>query len=289
MTEKTKNLFIRTASGIVLLGIVLAALLIDFATYCALAGIIVLGGMYEFYRMVKLAGTKPLMICGSVIGILILASTLTAIWGITNAWSWNMTVGSVIILTIATIVETVAVFVIELAQGSKTPMQNIGATLTAPLYVAVPVSLMSLLPMVCDIPGSWNPQVILAYIFMVWVNDIFAYLFGITLGKHKMSPTISPKKSWEGFIGGVVFASAFGALAGWWLGGNIVLWGCVGMCVALSGVAGDLIESMFKRSVDIKDSGRLIPGHGGMLDRFDAMLISAPVAFIIFTTYSLLS
>lgn len=288
MTDKTKNLLIRTASGIVLLAIVLAALLINYATYCALALVIMLGCTIEFYKLARKAGAKPMIILGCFASVLILAANLLLIWGVTRGWHWDLSVGIPIIIGLFVIFTIVEIFATELVSHSQNPMLDIGTTLTAPLYTAVPVSLMSLLPMVSDIAGSWNPLIILAYIFMVWANDIFAYLFGITLGKHKMCPRISPKKSWEGFAGGVLAATAFGAFAGWYLGGNIWLWGGVGLAVALSGVAGDLTESMFKRSVDVKDSGHIMPGHGGFLDRFDAMLLSAPVAFIIFTIYSLL-
>ena len=103
---------------------------------------------------------------------------------------------------------------------------------------------------------------------------------GITLGKHRICERISPKKSWEGFVGGVVAAVGFAALFGWLLKGDVLLWSGLGAVIAVTGVAGDFVESMFKRSAAVKDSGSIMPGHGGVLDRFDALLISAPYALL---------
>ncbi|MBQ5931027.1 MAG: phosphatidate cytidylyltransferase, partial [Tidjanibacter sp.] len=145
------------------------------------------------------------------------------------------------------------------------------------LYVALPLALLLLIG---TEGGKWEPARVLMIIFIVWVNDIFAYLVGCSIGKHKMAPSISPKKSWEGFFGGVLFAVGFAMAAGYMMEGNIYLWGGLGAVVALAGVVGDLLESKIKRECGVKDSGNLIPGHGGMLDRFDALLVAAPVAYL---------
>ncbi|MDR1671589.1 MAG: phosphatidate cytidylyltransferase [Alistipes sp.] len=132
------------------------------------------------------------------------------------------------------------------------------------------------------VPG-WDVRIAPAFMMVVWANDIFAYLVGITLGRHKMSPKISPHKSWEGFAGGITGATIASALLGrLWLGGDVWLWTAFGVLVALAAVGGDLLESSFKRAAGVKDSGRLLPGHGGLLDRFDATLGAVPVAFMFF-------
>ena len=100
------------------------------------------------------------------------------------------------------------------------------------------------------------------------------------LGRHRLFERLSPKKSWEGFFGGVAGAVAAGVAAGWQLGGSLWAWGGLALVVAATGVLGDLTESMFKRAAGVKDSGRSIPGHGGVLDRFDAVLLSAPFALV---------
>jgi phosphatidate cytidylyltransferase len=120
----------------------------------------------------------------------------------------------------------------------------------------------------------------MSYIVVIWANDVFAYLVGVVIGKHRLCERISPKKSWEGFFGGVVGAIGVAVLFGYLFEGNLWVWGGLGLVTALTGVAGDLAESMLKREADVKDSGAMMPGHGGFLDRFDAMLISAPFVFV---------
>lgn len=132
-------------------------------------------------------------------------------------------------------------------------------------------------------PEGWDARIAPAFMVVVWANDVFAYLVGVALGRHKMSPHISPHKSWEGFAGGIVGATAVSALVGrFWAGGDMLLWALFGTLVALAAVGGDLTESRLKRAAGVKDSGRSLPGHGGFLDRFDATLGAVPVAFLFF-------
>ncbi|MDR2894388.1 MAG: phosphatidate cytidylyltransferase [Alistipes sp.] len=131
--------------------------------------------------------------------------------------------------------------------------------------------------------GTWDSRIVPAFLMVVWANDVFAYLVGITLGRHKMSPALSPHKTWEGFAGGVVGAMlASGVIGSLWIGEVWRIWIPFGLFVALAAVGGDLAESRFKRAAGVKDSGRLLPGHGGLLDRFDATLGAIPVAFLFF-------
>ena len=175
-------------------------------------------------------------------------------------------------------------FAVELRRGGQKPLENMAITTFGLLYTAVPMALMMMVGFVGD---EWEPARVLAIIFIVWINDIFAYLVGCSIGKHKMCPSISPKKSWEGFFGGIVFAVGFAMAAGYMMEGNVYAWGGLGAVVALAGVAGDLVESMIKREFDVKDSGNLIPGHGGVLDRFDALLMAMPFAYIYMTMFGL--
>ena len=170
-------------------------------------------------------------------------------------------------------------FICELFRKSATPIANIATTLMGVVYVAMPLSLLLFIPLLLG-GGEWKPWTLLFYIFIIWANDVFAYLFGISFGKHRLFERISPKKSWEGFVGGLVGAMAMGYLAATIMGGDHVEWIGMALIAAITGVFGDLVESLFKRSVDVKDSGQVIPGHGGWLDRFDALLLSVPFAFI---------
>ena len=148
------------------------------------------------------------------------------------------------------------------------------------------MAMLLVVPMLLGL-GKWNPWIMIFYIFIIWANDVFAYLFGITLGCHRLFERISPKKSWEGFFGGLLGAMAMGYVAATVLEANTAMWIGLALVAAISGVFGDLVESLMKRSVNIKDSGNIIPGHGGWLDRFDALIFSAPFVFIYACLYTI--
>ena len=154
------------------------------------------------------------------------------------------------------------------------------------LYIAVPLSLFNIL-------GVDNRPVLLGLFIILWSSDVGAYVFGMLFGqkgKHKLFPSVSPKKSWEGFIGGLLVASATGHIL--WsvdmLPCGLVHTLIISLLIAVFGVFGDLVESMLKRSVGVKDSGHIMPGHGGLLDRFDAALFALPVALFYIKIFSLL-
>jgi phosphatidate cytidylyltransferase len=187
------------------------------------------------------------------------------------------------ILYVVLIVPTA--FVCELWRKSPTPIENIATTFMGVIYVAVPMSMLFFIPQM--LVGKWSALVMLAFISIIWINDVFAYLFGVTFGKHRLCERISPKKSWEGFFGGLVGAIGAAVLFGHLFDGSLLVWGGLGLITALAGVAGDLVESLMKREVDVKDSGVMMPGHGGFLDRFDALYISVPFVVVYLIIISL--
>jgi phosphatidate cytidylyltransferase len=127
----------------------------------------------------------------------------------------------------------------------------------------------------------FSPGIVIGYFILLWINDTGAYLAGVTAGKHRLLERISPKKSWEGFIGGVIFTVLFAWLFSGRFGGlDTGGWISVAILISVSGTFGDLIESMLKRSTGIKDSGTIMPGHGGFMDRFDSTLLSFPLVFL---------
>ena len=278
MNDKTKNLLIRTASGTVLFGVVLLATLTNIQIYALFALGITFGSLWEFYGMCRKAGYTPNRVFGLAIAVLVVLIGLLASHSL--PYLPSSTLPYTILIAAAVVFLSVMVFVSQLWRGGQTPIANISTTFAGVTYIAVPMAAMTLIGLV-NYDGEWNGQYILAYMIIVWANDVFAYLFGMTFGRHKMCPSISPKKSWEGFVGGVVSACVVSATIGaLWLNISPVLMGVWGVVIALSGVAGDLIESMFKRSLGIKDSGSIMPGHGGFLDRFDALFLSAPMALV---------
>lgn len=276
MSDKMRNLIVRTLSGIVLLAVVVAAAYGGKYSYGALMGLILFVGMVEFYRLAKASDCKPQIVGGLVAGCVLFVGGFTYFLGYEEMFAadWALIMGCLLYLVLL----IPAIFVLELFKNSTTPLRNIASTLMGVWYVAFPITLMLFIPLMLG-GGTWRAEAFLFYLFIVWANDVFAYLVGVTMGKHRMCERISPKKSWEGFFGGVIGALGMGALGATVVGGPIAMWLGLAAVVAVTGVLGDLVESMFKREAGIKDSGNILPGHGGMLDRFDAILISSPFAF----------
>ena len=288
MNDKLKNFIVRTLSGAVMLAVVLGAILASEWSFIALMAVITLGGIWEFYNFAQKAGYQPMKLLGLFGGMMIFAIAISLFVLFATKDSTNDSLFAIIfgmaIITLLLLVPLM--FICELYRKSPTPIANIGSTLMGMLYVALPLSLLILIPALLG-NGVWNPWIVIFYIFIIWANDVFAYLFGITLGRHRLFERISPKKSWEGFFGGLLGAMAMGYVASLVLEADAMTWIGLALVAAIAGVFGDLVESLFKRSLNLKDSGNFIPGHGGWLDRFDALIFSAPFAFVyvIFITF----
>ena len=183
----------------------------------------------------------------------------------------------------------IVILVRELYYRKPSPISNWVQTLFPVIYLALPFGLTSLLAYDAQGPGTgYSPVIPLTLFVFIWCNDVGAYCTGCTIGKHKLFERISPKKTWEGSIGGAVFTmiAAFllhHFLPDWY--SYMPLWVWIGMAlvVVLFGTWGDLIESLMKREMGIKDSGKILPGHGGMLDRFDSALLAIPATVVYFS------
>jgi phosphatidate cytidylyltransferase len=230
--------------------------------------------------MAQKAGYWPQRAMGVASGILIFIVAYALMWHVDKSSELDsvylMITGGLVLYIILLLP---LMFICELFRKSATPIANIATTLMGVVYVAMPLSLLLFIPLLLG-GGEWKPWTLLFYIFIIWANDVFAYLFGISFGKHRLFERISPKKSWEGFFGGLLGAMAMGFVAAKVLDANVAMWIGLALIAAITGVFGDLVESLLKRSVDVKDSGSFIPGHGGWLDRFDALIFSVPFAFI---------
>ena len=273
-----KNLMVRTLSGLVLVAVFVGAVLGSQWSFGALLLLILVGGQTEFYKLARETGLSPQRWMGLAVGVLLFALNFIVFRQFSRSVT-DEAGGAVLYLLLYIGLLLPTLFVCELFRRSATPLANLGATLLGVLYVAVPLSLLLYVPVLAG-DGVWRPETVLCYIFIIWANDVFAYLVGMTFGRHRLCERLSPKKSWEGFFGGLAGAVATGLAAADALDANYWVWGGLALVASLSGVAGDLVESMFKREAGVKDSGQVIPGHGGVLDRFDALLLSAPYVFL---------
>ena len=191
------------------------------------------------------------------------------------------------------LVTIVYLLVAELYLKQKDPIQDWAYTMLSQMYIALPFSLINVLAFNATNEGyvAFNTLLPLSIFIFLWVNDSGAYCVGSLLGRHKLFPRISPGKSWEGSIGGAVFVLAAAYAISYFLDTKEMLampvWLGLGLVVVIFGTWGDLVESLFKRTLGIKDSGNILPGHGGMLDRFDSSLLAIPAAVIYLYTVSL--
>jgi phosphatidate cytidylyltransferase len=190
----------------------------------------------------------------------------------------------------------------ELYLNNPNPLQNWAFSMMALLYIALPFSLLGLLAIeLRTVEGLGMPLAViynwmlpLSIFIFLWTSDSGAYIFGSWLGKHRLFPRISPKKSWEGSIGGALVALVASQIIAIWSNDfspssdllNRLGWAGLALVVVIFGTWGDLVESLLKRKLGIKDSGNILPGHGGMLDRFDSSLLAIPAATIYIYTVS---
>lgn len=244
--------------------VVSASIYSDWTYFVVFAGILAFSQM-EFYKLSGLDGMLPLRSFGTLLGVLIFALTfMIEKERLPNEYLYL--IFPLISLT----------FFIKLYKKTdKKPFTGVAFTYLGIFYVALPFSLLNLA--VFSVDNTYHYEILIGCLLILWASDTGAYFAGTKFGKTKLFERVSPKKSWEGFLGGAFSAIAiafvlsqyFRVLEDW-------KWLVIAGIIIIAGTYGDLIESLFKRSIEIKDSGNGLPGHGGFMDRFDGLLLSAP-------------
>lgn len=190
------------------------------------------------------------------------------------------------------LITIIYLLIAELYLKQDDPIQDWAYTMLSQMYIALPFSMLNVLAFTSDSSGVvvFNTLLPLSVFVFLWMNDTGAYCVGSLIGRHKLFPRISPGKSWEGSIGGAVVVLAVAAAISIYIDDVMLTlpqWLGLGLVVVVFGTWGDLVESLFKRTLGIKDSGSILPGHGGMLDRFDSSLLAIPAAVVYLYTLSL--
>ena len=286
MSSKTKNLIVRTITGVLFIAIMVSGFLRPQAMvflFSLITGLTI----WEYCSLVNELKTVTVnRFIATVAGVYF----FLAVAGINSGYIQTNGVFVPYLLTI------VYLFVSELYTRNENAIHDWAYTMLSQMYIALPFSMINVLAFRQAPDGDIHYYYLLplsVFIFL-WTNDTGAYCSGSLLGKHKLFPRISPAKSWEGSIGGALFVLIAAAVVGYLesqsnalSGLTIVHWLGLGLVVTVFGTWGDLVESLFKRTLGIKDSGNILPGHGGMLDRFDSSLMAIPASVVYLYTLSL--
>jgi len=259
-----RKLFPSIAVGLTLLGLVIASLAFERVLFLPLAIAAIIRGVWELGQALDRAEIE----------ISVPTISFCAVAIMTSAWVKDVTG-----LAVATAISIPFLLISGLPKGHHNFVKNATATVFATIYLPFLAGFLIVLAK----PDDGLARV-MTFVVVVGCNDTFGYIFGVLLGKHKLAPAISPKKTWEGLIGSLIFSILGGGLMlsllfdkHWLLGAAI------GVAAVFTATCGDLIESAIKRDLDLKDMGAILPGHGGMLDRLDSVLLSAPIIWAILT------
>lgn len=264
------NFIKRLITAVVCIIIIIASLLLGRYTYGLILFTVNLVALYEFFNIISNKNLFPFRVLGITFGsILFILSFII---------SSNIVAGQLYLILIPL---AVLVFIIELFRNKPSPFINVAVTFLGILYISVPLSLINYIVFPATNLYEYTYSVLLGYLVLIWTNDTSAYIFGMAIGRHKLFKRLSPKKTWEGFIGGLIITIIVAILIPGLFSTldrtDLVVFGCI---ISTIGVAGDLSESMLKRSMDIKDTGNILPGHGGVLDRIDSILLTSPLVFL---------
>lgn len=266
-----KELSRRSITGVVYVFLMLAGAAFHPVVFAVVFGAFLYLTQMEFYQLVETAGSTPRKTTGITLGILFFVISFGMVNNLLPTKSYLIFIPALIFI-----------FLFEAFSERSGILQNSAVTFTGFVYVAIPFSLLNFIvhPGYPNYP-VFNPQVLIGVFFIVWVYDSMAYVAGSTFGKRKIHERISPNKTWEGLIVGTLFALFMGFMNSIiFKQPSLVNWFVISAIVVVCGTLGDLFESIIKRRLKVKDSGTILPGHGGLLDRFDSLLFVIPVVYV---------
>lgn len=249
--------------------VMLGSILLDAYTFTFFYWVLSLVALLEFYKLVKIGGIRPHRNVGIIVA--------SAIFLLTAGYHFFQYELKYLLLVVPLVF---SVFILELYKKNKIPFANIAYTFVGFIFVTIPFCFFFSLGFLANF-SHYSFHLPLAFLLLLWASDTGAYLFGMRFGKHRLFERHSPKKSWEGFFGGLFTSILVSYLISlWFIEMSPAIWAGMAVLIVCFGTLGDLVESMLKRSLDAKDSGSFLPGHGGFLDRFDGLLIAAPIVYV---------
>ncbi|RTY82936.1 phosphatidate cytidylyltransferase [Flavobacterium sp. LS1P28] len=283
----------RGISGAVYILLLLASILYSTESFFILFGIFLLIAIYEFCNLIQIHKILPVLFGATLYTAVTLVShynkittdTLNQLFNSNLEISINIQQLDVVLLVIALVVSIKCILFLFYDNIQKISTSSKYLYLLG--YIILPFVFITKISFGIN---DYNPKIIIGLFILIWTNDTFAYIIGKSIGRTKLFEKISPKKTIEGFLGGIIFAILAGYLISkYYIKANpefsersILIWTSIAVIVGIAGTIGDLIESKFKRIADVKDSGKIMPGHGGILDRLDSVIFVAPIIFLFY-------
>ncbi len=286
MALDKKKFFTRAFSAVVFAAVLLSSIFIGYFTFSLLFFIVSIWALHEFYKLMEIKELSPNRTIGFSVGILLYLFSF--FWCVDELQIIEVKGSALMTLLFCSFILLLFVSSIELFRNKEKPFENIAVTIFGVFYTVLPFCLFHFiacpdaLSLLSFGTKNYESLIVFGLFLLIWSNDTFAYLVGSFIGKHKMYERISPGKTWEGTIGGALLTIIFSTFFQNWFGVlTSTNWMIIGFIVSVFGTIGDLIESMLKRSVGVKDSGNVMPGHGGILDRFDSLIYVLPFVFLL--------
>jgi phosphatidate cytidylyltransferase len=269
----------RAISGAVYIILLLSSILYSTESFLILFGIFLIISLFEFCNLIQINRLIPI-ISGASLYLLI-----TILSNYDNNKTVDVSSLDIVLLAITLLISIKCI--VFLFDNKNHEISNLSKYLYLLGYITLPFVFITKISFGVN---DYNPKIIIGLFILIWTNDTFAYIVGKSIGKHKLFEKISPKKTIEGFFGGLIFAIFAGYLISTYLikpsvqfsDKSILIWVIIAAIVGVIGTVGDLIESKFKRIAGVKDSGKIMPGHGGVLDRLDSVIFVAPFIFLFY-------